>query len=258
VFDNSEGKIGGAYASYNEVSLRRAVSRDGNVRIISSTARRCARKGHHPAVPRNGFWVRASYAIIEQGMISRVIEARPDDLRAFLEEAAGISRYKERRRENRKSHRPERARIWIASTICATRSTSRSAICSGKRPRAPPLSDAQGGRAEAAGGTAGIAPAEFGRGKAGVSRLGPCSTAKRPCRQCWRTFGKPRRRSSRSASINLPRPEALRETQERFLRRRVGRDAHRAEHRRNARELRQRQTSDLAQSQAQVSGPHGP
>ncbi len=97
VFDNSEGKIGGAYASYNEVSLRRAVSRDGTSDyFINGTKVR--RKDITQLFLGTGLGSR-SYAIIEQGMISRVIEARPDDLRAFLEEAAGISRYKERRRE---------------------------------------------------------------------------------------------------------------------------------------------------------------
>ncbi|HEY2682553.1 MAG TPA: chromosome segregation protein SMC [Steroidobacteraceae bacterium] len=107
VFDNSDGKIGGAYASYNEVSLRRAVSRDGQSDyFINGTKVR--RKDITQLFLGTGLGTR-SYAIIEQGMISRVIEARPDDLRAFLEEAAGISRYKERRREteSRISHTRE-------------------------------------------------------------------------------------------------------------------------------------------------------
>jgi chromosome segregation protein len=97
VFDNSQGKIGGEYASYNEVSLRRSVHRDGTSDyFINGTKVR--RKDITQMFLGTGLGSR-SYAIIEQGMISRVIEARPDDLRAFLEEAAGISRYKERRRE---------------------------------------------------------------------------------------------------------------------------------------------------------------
>jgi len=97
VFDNSEGKIGGPYASYNEVALRRSVSRDGTSDyFINGTKVR--RKDITQLFLGTGLGTR-SYAIIEQGMISRIIEARPDDLRAFLEEAAGISRYKERRRE---------------------------------------------------------------------------------------------------------------------------------------------------------------
>jgi chromosome segregation protein len=107
VFDNADGKIGGEYATYNEVALRRAVSRDGTSDyFINGTKVR--RKDITQLFLGTGLGTR-SYAIIEQGMISRVIEARPDDLRAFLEEAAGISRYKERRREteNRIGHTRE-------------------------------------------------------------------------------------------------------------------------------------------------------
>src|SRR5277367_1244600 len=107
VFDNSDGKIGGPYANYNEVALRRAVSRDGTSDyFINGTKVR--RKDITQLFLGTGLGTR-SYAIIEQGMISRVIEARPDDLRSFLEEAAGISRYKERRREteSRISHTRE-------------------------------------------------------------------------------------------------------------------------------------------------------
>jgi chromosome segregation protein len=97
VFDNSDGKIGGPYANYNEVALRRAVSRDGSSDYFINGVK-VRRKDITQLFLGTGLGTR-SYAIIEQGMISRVIEARPDDLRAFLEEAAGISRYKERRRE---------------------------------------------------------------------------------------------------------------------------------------------------------------
>ncbi len=97
VFDNSDGKIGGEYANYNEVALRRSVSRDGTSDYFINGIK-VRRKDITQLFLGTGLGTR-SYAIIEQGMISRVIEARPDDLRAFLEEAAGISRYKERRRE---------------------------------------------------------------------------------------------------------------------------------------------------------------
>ncbi len=97
VFDNADGSLGGQYATYNEIALRRTVSRDGTSDYyINGTKVR--RKDITQLFLGTGVGSR-SYAIIEQGMISRVIEARPDDLRAFLEEAAGISRYKERRRE---------------------------------------------------------------------------------------------------------------------------------------------------------------
>jgi chromosome segregation protein len=97
LFDNSDGKIGGAYASYSEISLKRVVSRDGSSSYFINGGR-CRRKDITQLFLGTGLGAR-SYAIIEQGMISRVIEARADDMRAFVEEAAGISLYKERRRE---------------------------------------------------------------------------------------------------------------------------------------------------------------
>src|SRR4029077_5377638 len=97
IFDNSDGKISGPYASYNEVALKRVVSRDGSSAYFINGAR-CRRKDITQLFLGTGLGSR-SYAIIEQGMISRVIEARADDMRAFIEEAAGISLYKERRRE---------------------------------------------------------------------------------------------------------------------------------------------------------------
>ncbi len=97
VFDNSDGAIGGAYASFAEVSLKRQVSRDGTSTYFINGSK-CRRKDITQLFLGTGLGSR-SYAIIEQGMISRLIEARADDMRAFLEEAAGISKYKERRRE---------------------------------------------------------------------------------------------------------------------------------------------------------------
>jgi len=97
IFDNSDGKIGGTYANYTEISLKRVVSRDGNSAYFINGAR-CRRKDITTLFLGTGLGSR-SYAIIEQGMISRVIEARSEDMRSFVEEAAGISRYKERRKE---------------------------------------------------------------------------------------------------------------------------------------------------------------
>jgi chromosome segregation protein len=107
VFDNADGAIAGPYASYAEVSLKRQVTRDGQSAYFINSAR-CRRKDITQLFLGTGLGTR-SYAIIEQGMISRLIEAKPDDLRAFLEEAAGISKYKERRREteNRMAHTRE-------------------------------------------------------------------------------------------------------------------------------------------------------
>lgn len=104
LFDNAEGKLGGEYASYSEIAIKRQVTRDGQS-IYFLNGQRCRRKDVTDIFLGTGLGPR-SYAIIEQGMISRVIDAKPDDLRIFLEEAAGISKYKERRREteNRIGH----------------------------------------------------------------------------------------------------------------------------------------------------------
>ena len=97
VFDNLEGRVGGRFAAYNEIAVRRQIVRDGQSSYwLNGT--RCRRRDVMDVFHGTGLGPR-SYAIIEQGMISRIIEAKPDDLRDFLEEAAGISRYKERRRE---------------------------------------------------------------------------------------------------------------------------------------------------------------
>ena len=97
VFDNSEGAIGGEYARYAEISVKRLVSRDGQSNYYLNGAR-CRRRDITDLFLGTGLGAR-SYSIIEQGMISQIIEARPEDLRVYLEEAAGISKYKERRKE---------------------------------------------------------------------------------------------------------------------------------------------------------------
>ena len=96
-FDNADGAIGGQFARYGEVSVRRTVSRDGHSQYFLNNVR-CRRKDITGIFLGTGLGPR-SYSIIEQGMISRLIEAKPEDMRAHLEEAAGISKYKERRRE---------------------------------------------------------------------------------------------------------------------------------------------------------------
>jgi len=97
LFDNSDGTIKGEYAQYNEISIRRTVSRDGQSQYFLNGTR-CRRRDITTIFLGTGLGPRG-YSIIEQGMISRLIEARPEDLRVFLEEAAGISKYKERRKE---------------------------------------------------------------------------------------------------------------------------------------------------------------
>ena len=97
VFDNTDGTLGGEYASYAEIAIRRMVSRDG-VSNYYLNGVRCRRRDITDIFLGTGLGPR-SYAIIEQGMISRLIEAKPEDLRVYIEEAAGISRYKDRRRD---------------------------------------------------------------------------------------------------------------------------------------------------------------
>ncbi len=97
VFDNSAGTLGGQYAQYAEIAIKRMVTRDGQSQYFLNTTR-CRRKDITDIFLGTGLGPR-SYAIIEQGMISRLIESKPDELRVFIEEAAGISKYKERRRE---------------------------------------------------------------------------------------------------------------------------------------------------------------
>lgn len=97
VFDNSDGTLVGEYASYAEISIRRKVTRDSqNTYYLNGT--KCRRRDITDIFLGTGLGPR-SYSIIEQGMISKLIEAKPEDLRNFIEEAAGISKYKERRRE---------------------------------------------------------------------------------------------------------------------------------------------------------------
>jgi chromosome segregation protein len=97
LFDNSDTTLEGQYAKYAEISIRREVSRDG-ISAYYLNGTRCRRKDITGVFLGTGLGPR-SYSIIEQGMISRIIEAKPEELRTFLEEAAGISKYKERRRE---------------------------------------------------------------------------------------------------------------------------------------------------------------
>ncbi|HSW69268.1 MAG TPA: chromosome segregation protein SMC [Gammaproteobacteria bacterium] len=107
VFDNQDGSLGGEYASYSEISIRRMINRDSDSSYFLNGTR-CRRKDIIDIFLGTGLGPR-SYSIIGQNMISRLIEAKPDDMRTYLEEAAGISKYKERRREteNRIQHTQE-------------------------------------------------------------------------------------------------------------------------------------------------------
>lgn len=97
VFDNSAGKLTGEYAAFSEISIKRKVTRDGQ-NIYYLNGEKCRRRDVTDLFLGTGLGPR-SYAIIEQGMISKLIEAKPEELRVFIEEAAGISKYKERRRD---------------------------------------------------------------------------------------------------------------------------------------------------------------
>lgn len=108
VFDNHDGTLQGEYAKYAEIGIKRQVDREGqSFYYLNNT--RCRRKDVQDVFLGTGLGTRNSYSIIEQGMISRFIEAKPEDLRLFIEEAAGVSKYKERRREteNRIRHTRE-------------------------------------------------------------------------------------------------------------------------------------------------------
>ncbi|WP_371378514.1 chromosome segregation protein SMC [Thalassotalea aquiviva] len=107
IFDNSENRLQGSMADRNEISIRRVVNRDAkNTYFLNGS--KCRRKDITDIFLGTGLGPR-SYAIIEQGMISKLIESKPQELRVFIEEAAGISKYKERRREteNRIKHTRE-------------------------------------------------------------------------------------------------------------------------------------------------------
>ena len=96
-FENTFGKLGGAYNAYSELSIRRQVSRDGRSDYYLNGTR-CRRRDITDIFLGTGLGPR-SYAVIEQGMINRLVEAKPEDLRVFIEEAAGVSRYQARRKE---------------------------------------------------------------------------------------------------------------------------------------------------------------
>lgn len=109
IFDNTEKKLGGQYASYDEISIKRQINRDA-ISNYYLNGTRCRRRDIQAIFLGTGLGPR-SYSIIEQGMITRLIEAKPDELRAFIEEAAGISKYRERRRETENRIRNTRENI---------------------------------------------------------------------------------------------------------------------------------------------------
>lgn len=109
LFDNSDGTIGGEYAQYSEISVKRTVNRDAHSQYFLNNVR-CRRRDVTDLFLGTGLGPR-SYSIIEQGMISRLIESKPEELRVYIEEAAGISKYKERRKETETRIRHTRENI---------------------------------------------------------------------------------------------------------------------------------------------------
>ncbi|MFO1495621.1 MAG: chromosome segregation protein SMC [Lysobacterales bacterium] len=109
IFDNTDGAIVGEYAAYNEIAVKRVVGRDGQSQYWLNGSK-CRRRDVTDLFLGTGLGPR-SYAIIEQGMISQIVEAAPEDLRVHLEEAAGISKYKERRKETESRMRATRENL---------------------------------------------------------------------------------------------------------------------------------------------------
>ena len=97
IFDNSHNKLESKFAKFNEIFIRREANRDGSSSYYINNTR-CRRNDIRDVFLGTGLGPR-SYAIIEQGMISKIIDSKPEELRTYLEEAAGISKYKEKRRE---------------------------------------------------------------------------------------------------------------------------------------------------------------
>ena len=97
LFDNTDKKVGGEYSKYNEISTKRVVTRDGQSRYFLNGTK-CRRKDITSLFLGTGLGPR-SYAIVQQDTISKLIEAKPDDMRVFLEEASGVSKYKQKRKE---------------------------------------------------------------------------------------------------------------------------------------------------------------
>jgi chromosome segregation protein len=116
VFDNRFGRFAGQYASYQEIAIKRTVTRDGDsFYFLNGT--RCRRRDITDLFLGTGAGTRG-YSIIGQNTISQIVEARPEDLRAYLEEAAGVSKYKERRRETLQRINQTREHLSRVQDIC--------------------------------------------------------------------------------------------------------------------------------------------
>ncbi|GHB20742.1 chromosome segregation protein SMC [Salinicola rhizosphaerae] len=116
LFDNSDGGLGGAWSGYREIAVKRLVTREPQSSYFLN-GQKCRRRDIADIFLGTGLGPR-SYAIIGQGMISRLVEARPEELRNTLEEAAGISKYKERRRETENRLRRTQENLERLDDIC--------------------------------------------------------------------------------------------------------------------------------------------
>ena len=103
LFDNHDHKIGGSYAKYSEIALRREISQDSPSKFYLN-GRRCRKRDIRDLFLGSGFGAR-SYSVIEQGFVGRIVTAKPEELRGHLEEVAGVSKYRDRRRETEKKDR---------------------------------------------------------------------------------------------------------------------------------------------------------
>ena len=116
LFDNADNTVGGKYASYNQISIRRSVDRSRESKYFINNTR-CRRRDIHDIFSSTGLGAHG-YAIIEQGMISRIIEAKPDEMRLYIEEVAGISKYRDRKRDAETRMRHTRENLARVRDIC--------------------------------------------------------------------------------------------------------------------------------------------
>lgn len=116
LFNNSDNSLGGQYASYNQIAIRRTVDRSRDSKYFINNTR-CRRRDIFDLFAGTGLGSH-NYAIIEQGMISRLIEAKPEEIRLYLEEAAGISKYRERKRDAEVRIRHTRENLERVKDIC--------------------------------------------------------------------------------------------------------------------------------------------
>jgi DNA repair exonuclease SbcCD ATPase subunit len=174
VFDNAEGRAAGQWSQYAEVAVKRVLTRDGTSSYYINN--QPVRRDIQDIFLGTGLGPRA-YAIIGQGMISRIIEAKPDDMRIFLEEAAGVSKYKERRRETENRLGDTRENLTRVKTSCANSATT--SISSRARPKWRSVSATAGGRRREAASVVALAQAR-GPGRTGAPRTRDRPGADRP------------------------------------------------------------------------------